>query len=98
MSAETSPEARLAAALAECGYWRHDYQNRDHAKRILAALPEGTAFFTEESLAAEMGMHAMVDEPPVCDCGDWSYIEDTKTFNEHAAAAIIQAAKEAERE
>ena len=35
----TDIEMALAKALRECGYWQHDYQNRDHAARILATEP-----------------------------------------------------------
>ena len=50
---DQTPEARLAAALAVCGYWKHDYQNREHAQRTLADDP---------TLAADLALAAAVRE------------------------------------
>ena len=47
----TDIETALAEALEACGYWRQDYQNRDHAQRILAA-PQMQALARQAAIGA----------------------------------------------
>jgi len=77
-----TPTDALATALEDAEFAAdHDGDWTWNAKDILAALPEGTAFVTVDSLAAALRSVISPAGP-----------------NDRLATAIIQAAKEAERE
>jgi len=94
VSDPTTPAEALTAALEFRGYWRHDYQNREHAERIIAALADqGAAVVTVDSLAVALNKTLRSDMLSQADGYGWP----DSAYN-GIAAAIIEAAKEAERE